>query len=290
MNFFASNSNSTGYQKHYGVYKGIVIDNYDKQFPNSGRVQVYVPDVHGANVDELFGERDTFVYAFPGDGLIGDMNNKVVEYLRKFCPWCIPTMPVIGDAGPGIYGSKAGVGSVSDDPCNGLDDSRAPLYFTKPSNMYENTADGTRGDGHSDPSAFITGKGNPYGTEYASPSYSNAPKGSFSIPRVGAQLLISFFGGDANFPVYLGILPSSSDFGSIYEMDGTFPGSPRGFESLVDTTKLGTPVRDVNAVKPQPNINTDAQPVSKNFAIPSLTEVKSALDNIVNQLKKEFKL
>lgn len=288
MSFFTSSSNQTGYQKYYGVYKGMVIDNYDTQYPNSGRVQVYVPDAHGANIDELFGQRDTFFYAFPGEGLIGDMGSNVVEYLRKICPWAVPTMPVIGDAGPGLYGSQSGLGSVSEDPCNDLTGERSPVNFTKPSSIYEFTADGEQGDSFSRPEDFLAARGNPYGAEYASPSYSNSPKGVFAIPRVGAHMLISFFGGDPNYPVYLGVLPSSSDFGNILEMDGTFPGSPRGFESLVDVNSLNVPIRDPNAAAPQPNINLDAPQISNNFVKPNQSQVQIALQNIIDQIKQQL--
>jgi hypothetical protein len=285
MNVFTNKSNNIGWQPDLGVYRGIVIDNNDVKVPNSGRVQVFIPDVHGVNIVKFLKNKDSISYRFPGDGIIGDLTPDVLNYLREICPWAAPCMPIIGESGPGVY-SKSGEASASDDPCNGSTDTNAPKYFNKPASMYEDPTANVS-DIYSDPQFYMLGRGNAYGNEYRSPSYSNQPKGVYAIPRVGAQLLLAFLKGDSNFPVYIGNMPGVSEYQQILEMDGTYPGSPKGFESMVDTSKLPLPVKPINQPLPQqPNINTQAEPISKQPDVKQPESVvTSTIDKITNLLK-----
>ncbi|NBP04424.1 MAG: hypothetical protein EBU90_30940, partial [Proteobacteria bacterium] len=230
-----SKTNYSGYEKDHGIYRAMVIDNADTQVPNSGRVQVFIPEIHGLNLQQFLKGKETVNYKFPGDNIESDLDSKTIKYLKTLCPWATACLPVIGETGPGLYNARSGGATVNDNPCYGTSDANFPEKFIKPGAI-------TESPGHISPDAFstpsfnFTARGNSHGAEYRAPTYSNAPKGSFAIPRVGANLLVMFWKGDPNFPVYIGYLPSAQDFANIFSMDGTNPGYPGGFETPVDTS------------------------------------------------------
>lgn len=217
---------------YLSVYKAICIDNVDKQIPNSGRVQVFVPEIHGMRLAQVFKGKSNIEYKFPGINIITDLTPDVLEYLKTLCPWSQACLPVTGGSGPGLYNANSGNASVSEDPCSKPNQGEDPNRIPNPSAAYEFKR---QRDPHANPVTNYVAKGNYSGAEYAAPSYSNCPKGAFAVPRVGCILLVTFFKGDPNFPVYIGTLPSADDFSSIYEQDGAFQGYPAAYESKVDS-------------------------------------------------------
>jgi len=247
MNVLTNKTDGSGWAADYNVYRGIVIDNQDKQYPNSGRVQVFIPDVQGLNLVNLFKNKEHASYKFPGDN-VGDLTEDVVNYLRGFCPWAVPCLPIIGETGPGLYSANGA--SVSEDPCGPA----TAIPTTKPGYSMQDV-----GDGFANPSAYFNGKGNVHGLQYGSPDYSGYPKGIFAFPRVGAQLLIAFLKGDINYPVYIGSMPDLTEFQQMYSV-GKGYGAPAGFESPAPVPPTA---RNINATAPQPNINLAAKPLSR---------------------------
>lgn len=267
MNVLTNKTDGTGWAADYNVYRGIVIDNQDKQYPNSGRVQIFIPDVQGLNLVNFFKNKEHVTYKFPGNN-VGDLTEDVITYLRGFCPWAVPCLPVMGETGPGLYSN--GSASVSEDPC-------APTTPTdsnpiaKPGYSVQDTS-----DGYANPSAYFNGKGNPHGSQYSSPDYSNHPKGVFAFPRVGAQLLITFLKGDINFPVYIGSMPGVSEFQQMYDVGNGY-GAPAGHESAAP---IPPTARDINATAPQPNINLGATPISRVPPTPTIPEAQTVQTTI----------
>lgn len=273
-------------QHDFGVYKAIVIDNNDVQIPNSGRVQIFIPELHSVNLQQFLKGKQTIQYKFPGNNIISDLDSNTLNYLKTICPWCIPSSPVTGESGPGLYNGFNGNATTNDNPCYGTSDTQYPDKYIKPGAVTE-SAHYIVPDAFSSPRQNFTARGNSHGAEYRAPVYSNCPKGSFAIPRVGAMLLVAFYKGDANFPVYIGCLPSAQDFSSIFAMDGTTPGYPGGFETPVDTTNLQPPVKtDPDPVQQATNqsINDSTKP-----AINKLPPLASNITSINNQLAQNDK-
>lgn len=283
-------TNYSGDSKITGIFRAMVIDNNDPKYPSSGRVQIFIPELHGVNLQRFLGEAESFTYKFPGDNIDTSLDSSALNYLKTICPWSYPSYPVIMESGPGLYNARAGGSSTNDNPDYGTADNEYPNKFTKPAAMYE-SASNIHTDAFAVPSNNMVARGNSHGAEFRAPSYPNAPKGAFAIPRVGAQLLVAFFGGDVNFPVYFGALPSITDMTNVFSMDGTSPGVPKGFESPVDTANLVPPVKPTPSAD-QVSTQQAAQKGATGIPISRLPAVKNvvslvnvAIDNILSKLK-----
>jgi len=194
----------------YGIHKGIVIDNYDKEIPYSGRVQVFIPDIHSASLQALFKGQSSSQFRFMGDNITTSLTPDVIEYLKSFCPWATATSPIVGDVGMGMYDATSGQASVTENPCIGLEAIRNPASnytslqgllntagaFSTPSNTFVSRADV-----------------NPYSR---APDLTNLPKGVFSVPRVGSTLLLQFYDGNINYPVYIAAIPDALQYRQIF--------------------------------------------------------------------------
>ena len=67
---------------------------------------------------------------------------------------------------------------------------------------------------------------NPAGMNYAHSSYNNAPRGSFTIPEVGANVWVFFEGGIIDYPVILANCPNEQDYAAIYDISSPSPDYP----------------------------------------------------------------
>lgn len=250
-----SDTSNTNFNQYNGIYRAIVINNNDPQLPNSGRVQVFVPEIHGVSLPQFLNGKKTFSYRFPGNNILSDLDAKTMDYLKTLCPWASPSMPVTGETGPGLYNDATGEATTSDCPDKPVSDDQHPVNHAKPA--VTNGGDGSIivPDRFSNPVDNYVANANHAGADYRAPSFSNGPKGSFAIPRVGAQLSVMFFRGDSNHPVYIGALPSAQDFANILRVDGTYPGSGGGYESRVNVTNFNPPVKPVPT---QAEISTNA--------------------------------
>jgi hypothetical protein len=202
------------------VHKGIVIDNYDKVLPYSGRVQVFIPDIHSANLSALFKDKDISQFRFLGSNISTSLTPDVVEYLRSFCPWAIPSTPVTGDVGIGLYDSQTGQATVSENICI----SSSPIP-NQSSNFTSVQGTLNTGGAYSNPSNNYVRNGdvNPYSR---TPDLTNLPKGVFTVPRVGSSLLLMFFQGNINYPVYIGAVPDALQYKQIFTaVNGNNPDS-----------------------------------------------------------------
>jgi hypothetical protein len=95
------------------------------------------------------------------------------------------------------------------------------------------------------PSDHLLPRGNPF-AYITVPSYSQSPAGTFSVPRVGAQVMILFYKGDINYPVCIGGANGAPAFTQIFALDGSFQNAPSPapppFEPTLETTPTQSPV------------------------------------------------
>ena len=113
-------SNYEGYRQDFGVYRALVINNNDTTITYSGRVQVFIPEIHGVNLQQFLGNKSTINFRFPGNNIETDLNAASLNYLRTLCPWAVACLPVIGETGPGLYNTQSGAAGVSENPFNDL--------------------------------------------------------------------------------------------------------------------------------------------------------------------------
>jgi hypothetical protein len=215
QNIIQTKTNDTGYIPDFGIHKGIVIDVNDP-IKGGGRVQVYIPDVHGINLFAFLNANGTANIPTVG-GKVGELNIQALEYLKTFCPWASVCSPILTDAGPGtsIDGQFNLVTRNDAEKFQGL-----TTQFAKPAQSLL-----PRGD----PFAYVT-----------VPSYSQSSSGVYSVPRVGAQVMILFYKGDLNAPVCIGGANGSVQFTQIFALDGSFQNAPNGTSPPTDTASDAT--------------------------------------------------
>ena len=198
----------------YGIHKAIVIDSFDKEVPQSGRVQVYVPDVHSAALNAIFKDSNSSVFRFMGAGIETSLTPDVIAYLKSFCPWAVPIQPIMTDYGMGSYNASTGGASISENNCigDGNVPNQASNFDTEPAAINIISPYGNNQQ-HFTANADV----NPTGR---TPSLSNLSKGIWTIPRVGSALAVVFFDGNINYPAYIGGLADMRQYQEIFESVG----------------------------------------------------------------------
>jgi phage baseplate assembly protein gpV len=211
QNIIQTKTNETGYVPDFGIHKGIVIDVNDP-IKGGGRVQVYIPDVHGINLFAFLNANGTANIPTAG-GNVGELNIQALEYLKTFCPWASVCSPILTDAGPStsIDGQFNLVTRNDAEKFQGL-----TTQFAKPAQS-------------------LLPRGNPF-AYVTVPSYSQSSSGVYSVPRVGAQVMILFYKGDLNAPVCIGGANGSVQFTQIFALDGSFQNAPNGTSPPTDNT------------------------------------------------------
>jgi len=222
-------------------FKGIVIKNDDPE--QLLRVKVYLPEVSNQPLEN-------WLQSFAGSSInvrMPGINNpsdnwadtKIFEEMAGFIPWAEPVVPILGEFGPGRYQAPGEIGTVSDtdykegfqtndeSPPNIEEGSFAPAF------AYENP-ETNAGDAFVDPTSNYTVNNNPYGQDYQPNNYSNAPKGNFSTPMVGAQVWVFHYRGDFNFPVYFGGRVSYRETGPIFADAQSTGGGPSPSQDYPD--------------------------------------------------------
>lgn len=214
--------------KYYGNYVGIVIQNNDPL--GKGRVKVYVPHI-SPNVYKRWNElSEDKKFKFLGKNIQSDLS-KIVQELKELLPWSVCASPLVGENSSGRYNSNNDYGSTSDSSyfgLSGFQSSQNPL-----NNSLNTTTDGTGekegslyekyktklSDPFSNPKDNNVNQVNINAHEYVPSTYSNRPKGSFSIPAVGSHLWVFFYDGDPHYPVYFAAAFGKDDWNDIYSYD-----------------------------------------------------------------------
>lgn len=211
--------------KYLGNYLGIVVANNDPS--HSGRVKIFVPHISPNVYDKWNQLTKDKKFKFLGKNIKSDLND-IVEDLKDILPWSECASPLVGETSSGRYNSYDRQASISDsnnyETVKPIENFKATKYSQnddgtgeKPSNIYEKYNFALK-DAFTSPSSSGANKGNAYGTSYRPVSYSNKPKGSFTIPAVGAHVWVFFAEGDPLSPVYFASSHGSQEWQSVYDV------------------------------------------------------------------------
>jgi hypothetical protein len=219
------------------IYVGIVVQNDDPD--HRGRVKVWVPHVSTIVYNKWNQLKQDQTFSFPGTPN-GENLSQILPDLKAQLPWAEQCSPIMGASTPGYYNAYADVNSVSD----------APLVYGLPNSNYANSSSATSIDpenkggkpgsyfeSHPVSDAFgntakINSQNfNQYSDLYKPSTYSNAAKGIFSVPNVGAHVWVFFRDGSPLVPVYFAAAFGQNDFSSIYQAGSAYPDYPDSFEN-----------------------------------------------------------
>jgi len=228
-------------QTFNSTYLGIVVQNNDPEY--RGRVKVWVPHINGSVYNkwaQLGADRS---FKFPGTNISSDLN-LVLDTVKDQLPWAEQCAPIVGESATGYYNAYTTQATTSDAAfsysLSGTNFSNNYTQFNlnsegigeKPGFVYEKY--GTKlTDAFTDTTANNTSMVNQNGAQYRPSTYSNAAKGIFAIPKVGAHVWVFFRDGMPVYPVYMGTISSQDDFASIFNtQDGAYQDYPQTFENV----------------------------------------------------------
>jgi len=224
-------------EKHYGFFRGIVMQNNDPE--RRGRVKIAVPEFTAHLARESGLTPDVYSARFVGGDNINTMFNK--EAVKRFCSvliWAEQAAPLIGGGTAGVFDAKTGVATVGEGHRGGDfrenlgDESITPSgeSVSPKACLATNAVPGSFDTG------YKTGICDVYNESLAPSPINNATKGMFSIPRVGAQVWVFFENGSLDRPVYMGYVFDKSDWNSVTNPQGSNPSLhyPAGSENMQD--------------------------------------------------------
>jgi len=223
--------------KHYGFFRGIVMQNNDPE--RRGRVKIAVPEFTSHLARDLGLSPDVYSARFVGGDNINTMFNK--DALKKFCDvlmWAEQAAPLIGGGTSGVFDAKTGVATVGEGHRGG--DFREILGDESITPSGESVSPKACLASNAVPGSFDTGSKtgmcDVYNESLAPSSINNATKGMFSIPRVGAQVWVFFEDGNMDRPVYIGYIFDKADWNSVTNPQGSNPSLhyPAGSENMQD--------------------------------------------------------
>ena len=204
-------------------YKGIIVKNNDPEM--LFRCKIYLPEISNQPLIDWLREfaNGTIKTKFPGINNPSDnwSDVQIFHEISQFIPWAEACLPITGEFGPARFFSPDSVATVSETNAEeGFETNNvsAPTIQTgsfAPAHSYVNDETNLP-DAFADPVKNQTLYNNPYSREYQPASYSEASKGTFCVPRVGAQVWVFHYRGDLNFPVYFGGRNSTRDNATIY--------------------------------------------------------------------------
>ena len=212
-------------QTFNSIYLGIVVQNNDPE--GRGRVKVWVPHVSTTIYNKWNQLKKDQTFSFPGVPH-GENFSAIIEDLKDVLPWAEYSCPIAGGSSTGYYNARLDINQVSD----------ASILHGQPGTNYTNTSSATvidperkggkpgafyeshpEGDAFSNTSKINSLYVNPNANSYKPKTYSNAAKGFFSIPNVGAHVWVFFRDGVPHYPVYIGASFGQEDFDSIFKSD-----------------------------------------------------------------------
>ena len=181
--------------QYFGNYLGIVIQNNDPE--HRGQIKVWVPHISPTVYKDWLNSKEDKKFRFIGDNINSDITG-IIDELKDILPWAQCAAPLMGATSSGRYNAHLKTGTISDSSRVEETDPKEDFVKTKyslntdgigekPSRVYE--VDELRlNDAFSDTQANNTNKINKYSYNYTPNSYSNAAKGSFSIPKISFKL------------------------------------------------------------------------------------------------------
>lgn len=170
------------------TYTGIVIGKNDPK--KLGRVQVYVPALDPPLSDINYKRS---IFAFPGNDNEGSLNSAEINKLRKICDWYYVQQPIFGGSSMGRYSDKTGRSTTSRSATetNAFKFKDSKGGAVSPGFGYQFL--GSLQDAFAKPSATVTRESNYTGYDYCPKLYINAPNGFFSLPDIGAKVIVVRF-------------------------------------------------------------------------------------------------
>lgn len=194
-----------------GFHLGIVIQNDDPE--KRGRVKVFVPHL-SANVYENwnkdFKELDDKQFTFVDKDKNPDLD-KILPTLKKILPWAEQASPLFGGNASGRYNAFTKTGTTSD---SNFWDGDTYKEGMRPLQNY--TGENKVSDAFTASNNSFNGLVNPNAGQYVPSDYSNLARGLFTIPNVGAHVLVIFLDGDPNYPMILASIYGQDDWKRMY--------------------------------------------------------------------------
>ena len=230
-----------------GNYLGIVVQNNDPE--QRGQIKVWVPHISPTVYKDWLNSKEDKKFRFIGENIDSDLTG-VMDELKDILPWAQCAAPLMGASSSGRYNAHLKTGTISDSSRVEETDPKEDFVKTKyslnkdgigekPARMYE-VDDLRLNDAFNDTAANQTNKINKYSYNYTPNSYSNAAKGSFSIPNVGSHVWVFFQGGDPMSPVYFATSFGQEDWKGIYEIEDDagidYPGTYENKSTKDDST------------------------------------------------------
>lgn len=223
-------------EKHYGFFKGIIMQNNDPE--RRGRVKIAIPEFFVEHLRDAGLNADVYAARFVGGGNISSVFD--AETLKKFCShlrWAEQAAPLLGGGTSGVFDAKNKVATVGDGHRGIL---REPMGEESITPSGESVSPKAAMSIHGTQGGFDqgarTGLCDVYNQSYAPTAINNATKGSFSVPRVGAQVWVFFDHGSMLHPVYIAYVYDQSDWNSVTNPQGANPSLhyPAGSENMQD--------------------------------------------------------
>ena len=219
------------FSPYYGNYAAIVLQNNDPE--RRGRVKIFVPHI-SPTVYKGWNEIDKDKqFKFVGLNIQSDLT-PVLEDLKRILPWADCAAPLVGANTIGRFNNPRNIASISDTSdittfasasgSTSIDYAKITQYSQnldsigeKPGNRFDINSYRVN-DAFNTPENHVNNV-NHYSYNYTPQVHSNAAKGSFSIPNVGAHVWVFFVEGDPQRPVYFATSFSKTDWESVYTTD-----------------------------------------------------------------------
>jgi len=222
-------------EKHYGFFRGKVIQNNDPE--RMGRVKVFIPEFASDLARQLGLEPSVFGARFTGGKNIDTfLDANVLEKLKGVLPWVEQASPLMGGGTSGVYDIKNNIATVGEGHRGA--ESFEPLGEESISPSGESVPARAGYSVHGTPglcdTGYKTGLADTYNQSLGPTGLNNASKGSFSVPRVGADVWVFFENGSINKPVYMAYAFDKSDWNSVCNPQDTNPDLhyPGGSENI----------------------------------------------------------
>lgn len=210
--------------KYKGIYYGTVIRNSDIIYGEVG-VPVLPAGKVLVKIDGItFTNKQFEEYNFPvGSNLSGGVQTENLALLESTKIMCDVAYSVIGNDGAGFFNSKTGEATISESSDSSLL-SEPENHGFSPAHMFQSDiADAYGGSVDNSGTASVNTNALAYGTDYRS----NQARGNFSLPGVGARVLVQFINGNFSQPIVTHVIPSTSSFAGMFDAGGNvYPGIP----------------------------------------------------------------
>jgi hypothetical protein len=224
-------------EKHYGFFRGIVIQNNDPE--RRGRVKIFIPEFAVHLARELGLPQEKLEARFVGGKNIKTfLTPEINRKLKNILKWAEQSHPLIGSGTSGNYDAKNNIATVGEGHRGRDFEQMSPDTITPSGESVAPKAPyTTHGIKGLFDVGYKTGGADVYNDVMAPTSYNNAAKGSFSIPKVGSQVWVFFENGSLDYPVYFGYVFDKNDWKTVFNPQDSNPdvNYPAASENIEET-------------------------------------------------------